>query len=592
MRNNSFVFVTDEVLFVTDDVNLEETNASLYLRNEAQLVQGPGTTGNSGIGKLSVFQSGTVNQYAYNYWASPVGNASANDNANRDFIPNQQFFDFIGDPDPALNPITSVPAMFTYNVNGTSSPLVISDRWLYSYDPGISYTEWDYLGDNGNLAAGYGFTMKGMGTAATGNQLYDFRGKPNNGTIEVDIEDGLQTLAGNPYPSALDAYAFIHDVQNAGLNDELNTNGGFTGALYYWEQSPTNHTLTSYLGGYATYTNFLDDLGDADPSNDIVVDSFTFAPFSLYDGNGNPLGFPTGTGSKVAYRYIPIGQGFFIEGAAGIPTNTKVYFKNSHRAFYRQSGAESYFFRNSDDTNTNTLTENGLNTVPSSFKRFRINVGFNEDYNRQLLMNFHHSATAGFDYGLEAKPYELLASDAHWTLNNNPYVIQAFNFDLALTIPLVIKAENQQPLNFNIVDIQNFDESQPIYIHDIENNIYVDLRNQDYSINIPAGVYTDRFEITFTQNTLSVDTEESNTFQVYQNNTTSELTVNNPNGLDVKSVTLYDVAGKRVLNQQKLKLQTEYRFSTKNLSDGVYITKVDVKNGESINKKVIISSKN
>ena len=41
------------------------------------LIQGTGTTGNSGVGELSVYQSGNTNQWAYNYWCSPVGNNSS-----------------------------------------------------------------------------------------------------------------------------------------------------------------------------------------------------------------------------------------------------------------------------------------------------------------------------------------------------------------------------------------------------------------------------------------------------------------------------------------------------------------------------------
>ena len=47
---NYFVFVHDEIIFVEDDVNLIESNSRIYLRNEGQLIQGSGTTGNSGIG--------------------------------------------------------------------------------------------------------------------------------------------------------------------------------------------------------------------------------------------------------------------------------------------------------------------------------------------------------------------------------------------------------------------------------------------------------------------------------------------------------------------------------------------------------------
>src|SRR5690606_39381798 len=75
------------------------------------------------------------------------------------------------------------------------------------------------------------------------------------------------------------------------------------------------------------------------------------------------------------------------------------------------SGTDSYFFRTENNSSSENIfeetqyNEDGFNIVPADFKRFRINVDFSqgEFYTRQLLMNFHHTATDGFDYGLEAK---------------------------------------------------------------------------------------------------------------------------------------------------------------------------------------------
>ena len=45
---------------------------------------------------------------------------------------------------------------------------------------------------------------------------------------------------------------------------------------------------------------------------------------------------------------------------------------------------------------------------------------------------------------------------------------------------------------------------RPIYIHDIVNDTYLDLRKNDYNINLETGLYTDRFEITFTKKTKEI----------------------------------------------------------------------------------------
>jgi hypothetical protein len=42
-----------------------------------------------------------------------------------------------------------------------------------------------------------------------------------------------------------------------------------------------------------------------------------------------------------------------------------------------------------------------------------------------------------------------------------------------------------------------WDKTNPIYIHDLETETYTNLQEQTYEIILPAGNYTDHFEITF-----------------------------------------------------------------------------------------------
>ena len=94
--------------------------------------------------------------------------------------------------------------LFTSAYEGISSPLTISTRWLYTFTTSTDYSDWNYVGASGDIPAGLGFTMKGTNGSGN-NQLYDFRGKPNNGTISNLVTADNFTLVGNPYPSAIDA---------------------------------------------------------------------------------------------------------------------------------------------------------------------------------------------------------------------------------------------------------------------------------------------------------------------------------------------------------------------------------------------------
>ena len=128
-----------------------------------------------------------------------------------------------------------------------------------------------------------------------------------------------------------------------------------------------------------------------------------------------------------------------------------------------------------------------------------------------------------------------------------------------------------------------------LYIHDIENNLYVDLRTQDYDLNVEPGNYTDRFEIVFIPGqSLGVDDFDVSDLTIRQDNDIHQLSVLNPNGLDVKTIEVFDVAGKRMLNQLYDSVSNRYQLSTVNLSDGVYIVNVTSKANAVKSEKIII----
>jgi len=586
VRNSAYVYVTDEVVFVEDDVSLKEAASMFYLRDDAQLIQGTGATGNSGVGQLSVFQSGTVDNFAYNYWCSPVGNTDVDAFGNSEYRGNNNMYDWTGSGTPALHQITSTAAVFTNGLNGLPrsgpTPITISARWLYSYNPGTVYADWDHIGSTNNLDAGYGFSMKGI-TGST-SQLYDFRGKPNSGDISTAVANGQTTLVGNPYPSALDTVDYLHDATNSTL---------LNGSLYFWEHdlSVNSHNVADYIGGYASYT--INAAG--------TVDTFIDAKFDTYnsDGTFNTSGADSTTG-KFVERYIPIGQGFMVEGVG----NGNIFTRNSHREYYSEAGAESVFFRNGSDKSSGDKekvtrmrrNEDGYKIVPDDYKRFRLNIDFNDTYTIRLIQNFHESATDGFDYGLEIKQAADEKSEVYFkNVGDDAEILaQANQFDRDLRIPLYIELTEQKSIRIRIADVQNFDDNQEIFLHDISNDFYYDLREVNFEAVVDAGLNDSEYEITFRNFSIpdTVDIGVDN-FTIIQNNNTSNLVILNPNSIQVKELSVYDILGKRVLNSKNLNTESlRYEFPTNNLSEGTYIVKVNVaENNKVINKKIVVRNK-
>jgi len=573
VRNSNFIFVSDCVIFVEDDININEVNSKIFLRNEAQIIQGSDLNGNSGIGELSVYQEGDTSSYQYNYWCSPISENISSSINNLFGISLLQDITGI---------ITSVPVTMVHSssYNGTANPLNIEPYWIWKFITSDEYSEWVHVQGNIGINPGEGFTMKGVSGISINNpgnnQRYDFRGKPNNGLINNMVTDGNWTLVGNPYPSALDAKDYIWDLQNV---------NAITGTLYFWEQDPSinSHYLADYVGGYATYT--INSAG--------TLETFVPATFNTYKGDGslNNIGL-TSTSGKQVYRYIPIGQGFMVEGKIG--STGSVVTKNSHREYYKESGLNSSFFKDQNPIkNKNEIkhTSDGLAIIPEEFKRFRINVDFDNIYTRQLVQTFHSSATNGFDYGLESKSPKGVASDAYWVCEGNPYIAQAFNFDSNLKIPLIIKLENQKSIRFRIFDIQNFDNNQSIFLHDMDAGVYVDLRSQDYLINLLEGDYSNRFEITFSNELLDISENKDSSIDVYHNNRLSQLIIHNPNYLWLKSVKFYDILGQLVLSKGNFLSNDMYYINTNQLATGTYIVNLEFNNSRIVkNKKIIIDN--
>lgn len=572
---NTPVYVKNQVLYVTQNINLD-ANSNLYLRNNSQLVQGTtGSSTNTGTGIVSVYQEGTSDNFEYNYWCSPVGSPTiATGNTNFGIT-------LLNQPtsSTAAVPATILPLS---NYNGTANPLAISSYWIYKLTNANNYSQWVQVADATTIAAGEGFTMKGTsgtdttdpegtgvvnnpGAAATA-QRYDFRGKPNDGTINVTVGSGnAATLTGNPYPSALDLNAFLMDPANSAC----------TRIAYFWEQdkSANSHYLSAYRGGYGTYSPGT--LG----SNGIYV----AATFNSYKSDGTLNTTGTSSGLVIERKYSPIGQGFLINGAS----NGTVSFKNAHRVFYKEGSPLSQFAKSSPNK-TSAEKEKEEVTIISHFK---LNTIINNEFTRQLALAFMPEATDGIDPGIDAiNMDQSLPNDVSFWLDNGNYVIQGVNFELTKRIPLAVKATTNTTLKFYIPEVINFDPSQKIYMYDELDLSYHDIKTGTYEVTLAPGTYKDRFKIAFTNVTLGLSEEVKNNFFINQDNTNSVLNALNPDNIVFKSFVLYDLLGRAVLTKNNLKGEQNYNFSTSGLSSGIYIATFVTADNEKIAQKVVISN--
>jgi len=603
---DSYVYANDVVLYVHQDVSLVNntndatTNASIYLRGDAQLIQGDKAASlNTGTGKLSVWQRGYANAFDYNYWASPVGVANAttgNTNAGiaRIFdVQDQQTTPHVTHSlqQVSIGGLNGIPSGSTFGTN-----LRVSSRWIYTMRAMSGYGNWIYIGNVNSLAAGQGFTMKGTGTtgaaAVAHDQLYDFRGRPNDGNISVVVAGTTsapqETLTGNPYPSALDMEAFLMHPSNNNI----------LGSAFYWDQNreTNSHYINAYEGGYGSWQ----------PAGGITIPeggtSGTVARpvYLMYNGSGVPVGLPTGMlGDSIQRRFAPIGQGFMVRGIAPGTAN----FTNSMRVYVPQSTSAYSIFRNPGASSL-SASSGGVVVPPPApeyvYPTLRFSVEVNDSYARDMVMMFAEESTKGEDRGYDSRhPLVIPAGDAFWKLEDltAPFVIQTRPFDEYDVIPLGIKTKNgANSFKVKVVEAHNFTNN--MYLFDLQNNHYQRLGlNDDATINYSggAGTITNRFFIVFRRgiqdDNIPTKIAEMN-IDFFQNNRLSQLEVYNPDVIDIKTAWVFDMSGKKVIEEKNLGMQRSYSFSTANLSSGVYMVVLTTVDDLVVDYKVTVHNKN
>jgi len=615
VKDGSYVFMTNQYMTVTQDVNLNNTG-NFYLRNTSQLLQ-KGTAGsiNSGTGKLSVFQEGTVNNFQYNYWCSPVGTGGA---GNPFGIP------LLNRP-TGLITSTAAEILPTNSHNGTATggaggTVQIAPYWIWRFvSLSPVYANWQYVGNAQTINPGEGFTMKGTsGTDAlvadadavankTGAaQRYDFRGRPNDGNISVAVANGNLTLVGNPYSSAinLNMYLVEHTGRSYNPTTGVISAGGnpnvLNGTAYFWEHSKTanSHILVNYVGGYGTYV--------ANGANIGTPGTWVAATYNTYNADGTLNTTGASSGSNFKRQFSPIGQGFMVQGiAAGSSV-----MKNAYRVFVKEGVANNSTFERTANVDSQNLGGTNWDDIPNvagidytqisklPVPQIKLTTVLNNAKSMQTAMAFNPNTTDNYDLGYDGISAEVLANATEMVYfgqdnNDKKCAITTLPFDIDKRIPIAFKCAAQSDFKVKVSEIINFTDSNEVFIHDKETGVYYDIKNSEFNINLPAGENNTRFEVTFRNHDVLANDNNNllaDSFQVYQNNKNEMLTIVNTLGKEVSICTVYDVTGKVVITKKNLGKNSLIELPTNALSDGVYIVKLNTTDNVSVEKKIIVGN--
>ena len=505
------------LLTVKNDLTL---NGNLRLYDDSQLLQ-EANNAVSGSGKLLRDQTGTGNKYWYNFWCAPVNNGGTwkvGDLLDGRDPDNPQAIVFENDQTNEGSP----------NVHSSQNPAHLNEAWIWKFENGDvnDYNSWVFIGKDGTINPGVGYTMKGPdiknavrpgSNSGTNTEFkaYTFAGTPNNGTFQLDIGGNKNYLIGNPYPSALDADAFIND------------NGDITGTLYFWEHvNGDNHVLSDYYGGYAVYN-----LSGGVKAKDWQTNSTTI-------------------GTKEPGQYIPVAQGFFVERSeAG---TGHIILQNSQRAFMKEDGSNAVFMRN-NETDIRLYFDD-----PAGGRRY-------------LLLAVRPGTSTGFDWGYDAPAREeIYHGDMFFAIDSADYMIQAIDhIQRDLRIPLHVILTEDGTVRFGVERLNNLPTGTELYIEDVltGQSHRIDP-NRAYEVTLPEGNYFDRFFLAFRpSDELKQENIVTENIRIYYG--AGYIRIENPEHLPIHRILLFDMSGKNIMDKKVNSDHTHIRIKV-SLPAGVY----------------------
>ncbi|WP_196888110.1 T9SS type A sorting domain-containing protein [Aureivirga sp. CE67] len=538
-EDNILVIEDGVVLYIEEGLILE---GEIRLIGDAQIIQKhDGTSKVSGNGVLYRQRSlEHPTKFTVQYLSSPVVDVVNNNHDVKNILKTGGDYSILNGYEGITATSTHPDYAYTTSPYNADTSPTLSDYWFWKFINGSTYNDWQFIRNAGiNVNPGEGFSIKGTGR----EELFVFVGKPNDGTYSTIISADNESLLGNPYPSAIDAYAFIRANTDITSNPDNNlSKKSINGTIYFWDHvSATSHELSDYEGGYAT----LNLLGG------VVATHINNSSENL-------------TGGKVPKRYIPVGQGFFVKGSA---TGGNIVFNNSQRIFKTESSNESTLLRNS---------ENETSLLKLSFGHFKENgnIGL-----RQIAVGFKEGLTFGEDLGYDSELIDEKSNDFYWKFNQSEkkFVIAGVEeFYLDIELPLTVKAEKNGVYQFILDEKNNIDAK--VFLKDVETGMSYELENEPFEYIIDEGVYEDRFSIIFKpKENLDIDDEVKSEIKMYYADSTNEIVIRSKEKID--HLKIYNTMGQLVFEKSNTMVQDEIRVKIPaTISSGVYILNVFTNN--------------
>lgn len=410
-------------------------------------------------------------------------------------------------------------------------------------NPSGSYGFW-IPPTSSTMETGKGYIIRASSSYGwTGSLTSTFNGKPNNGVISPTlgriansaIVNDRWNLIGNPYPSSLDAKAFL--LENAVTKPTID---GYIG-LWQHLNAPASPTSPYYSTYQYNYTN------------DYLIYNRT-GPQTQNGFNG----------------YVASGQAFFVNLLQDTSPTSTVTFKN---AFRSKTFDNSQFLR----TSQNEEGRIWLDLVNSANVPVRALIGYVEDATLERDRLYDAITTIGINNSI------------HSLIGNEIFAIQGrpTPFDSDDLVPIGYNATLAGNYKIAIAGVDGFfSQDQPIYLEDKLLDVIFDLRQNPYAFTTAAGTFNDRFILRYTTNTLGNPDFGSADNNVIVSTNHGQMTINSLVE-SIQEVTVYDILGRQLLDSKNIRNNT-FVASNLSISAQTLIVKIKLMNGIVVTRKVML----
>jgi hypothetical protein len=508
--NNSLTITDNVTVDAGGTFNIESTGSLIQINNVAN------------SGNILMKRNALFGAQDYVYWSSPVASFASS----------------------AISPNTPTGLIWKWEPTTSTSFASQFGNWVNGSE---------------TMTIGRGYIVRSPNGWPTANTTFtaNFVGVPNNGTIlrpisrstytgpnytgpsstMVTANDDNWNLLGNPYPSAIDASAFLA-ANNTHINGFLDLwthgNAPAASASPFYQTFQLNYNPSDYL----RYNN----LGGTQ---------------SGFDGK------------------IGAGQGFFVLMRDNGLTTENATFTNSMRS--RNHGNDQFFRTSETNENTSEIERHRiwLKMIAPNQASADMLVGYASGASNNLDDTFdapNRGTKINFELYSMAENKGLLIQGRSLPFDNNDQI----------QLGVAISQNGIHTIAIDAVDGLFNGTTQNIYLEDLLLGITNDLRVTPYTFTAAPGRYENRFVLKFNNSILGNEDFTLNNVMVYANESIHVTATNQT----IKSIRVFDLLGRVLGTFNNVNSDS---FVSKNIAktQSALLVEVTLENGVNKTYKVI-----